>query len=110
MHLALFKDLARCLYRISFVSELFPEPETPVTHVMTPRGKSTSIFFRLFSLAPFTVINPVGFRRSAGTGIFIFPLRYAPVIDFLHLIMSFMLPAATTSPPCEPAAGPISTI
>ncbi len=41
-------------------SELLPEPETPVTHVMTPNGKDTSIFFRLFSLAPRTVIQPVG--------------------------------------------------
>ena len=30
--------------------------------------------------------------------------------DFLHFIMSFNEPAATISPPCEPAPGPTSTI
>ena len=110
IHLALFKNLARCLYSISLVNELFPEPDTPVTQVMIPRGICTSIFFRLFSLAPLIVIYPLGLRLSCGTGIFILPLRYAPVSDFLHFIMSFNEPAATISPPCEPAPGPTSTI
>ncbi len=47
-----------------------------------PRGKETSIFFKLFSAAPRTVIHPVGCLRSFGTGIWIRPLRYAPVTDF----------------------------
>ena len=110
MHLARFKDFARCLYRISFTRELFPEPDTPVTHVNTPSGISTSIFLRLFSLAPLTVIQPVGFLRFAGTGILILPLRYAPVSESLHAIISAAVPVATTSPPLRPAPGPISTI
>jgi hypothetical protein len=43
--------------------------DTPVTHVNTPSGISTSIFLRLFSLAPLTLIQPVGLRLFAGTGI-----------------------------------------
>ena len=73
--------------------------EFPVTHVITPNGNETSIFLRLFSLAPRTVIHPVGSRRSDGTGIRIRPLKYAPVTDSLHFMISFTLPAATTSPP-----------
>ena len=91
-------------------SELLPEPDTPVTHVTTPSGISTSIFLRLFSLAPRTFNQPVGLRLVAGTGILIFPLRYAPVIDSGHAIISLAVPTATTSPPFLPAPGPISTI
>ena len=40
--------LANALYTISFTKEDFPEPETPVTQVITPVGISTFIFFRLF--------------------------------------------------------------
>ncbi len=110
MHLARFRLLARCLYKISFTRELFPEPDTPVTQVMTPNGTFTSIFFRLFSCAPRTVIKPVDCLRSFGTGITNLPLKYAPVRDFSHAIISSTVPVATTSPPCSPAPGPISTI
>ena len=73
--LARFSFLANVLYKISLVSELFPEPDTPVTQVITPSGTSTSMFFRLFSFAPLIVRYPVGFLRSSGTGICILPLR-----------------------------------
>ena len=46
-----------------FTSELLPEPDTPVTQVITPSGKRTSIFLRLCARAPRTVIKPVGERR-----------------------------------------------
>ena len=36
---------------------------------------STSIFFRLFSAAPTTLIHPFGSARFSGTGIFTLPLR-----------------------------------
>ncbi len=39
---------ARDLYNISLTRSSFPEPDTPVTQVITPRGISTSTFFRLF--------------------------------------------------------------
>ena len=96
--------------KISFVSELFPEPETPVMQVITPNGISTSIFFKLFSLAPLIVRKPVGFLRSFGTGIWILPLRYAPVTESGFCMISSAVPHATTCPPCEPAPGPISTM
>ena len=110
MVLARFSFLARALYRISLTSELLPEPDTPVTQVMTPRGKSTLMFFRLFSAAPRTVIQPVGFLRSDGTGILSLPLKYAPVTDSWLSIISWAVPMAITCPPCSPAPGPISTM
>ena len=68
------------------------------------------MFFRLFSCAPMTFSQPDGFFRSSGTGIFIFPLKYAPVTEFLFFMISCAFPTATTSPPCSPAPGPISTM
>ena len=108
--LARFNFFARLLYKISLTSELFPEPDTPVTQVITPNGKLTSIFFKLFSSAPLTVKNPVGCFLSFGTGIFNSPLKYFPVIDSGHCIISSAVPIATSSPPCSPAPGPISTM
>ena len=108
--LARFRSLASCLYRMLFTRELLPEPETPVTQVITPSGIWTLIFFRLFSCAPITFKNPVGFRRTSGTGILIRPLKYAPVTDSSVFMISSGVPCATTSPPCSPAPGPISTI
>ena len=54
--------------------------------------------------------QPEGFLRSSGTGILILPDKYAPVMEFLFFMISRALPTATTSPPCSPAPGPISTI
>ena len=110
MVLARFSVFARCLYKISLTSELFPEPETPVTQVITPSGKSTLIFFRLFSAAPTTFSQPVGFLRTEGTGIFFAPLKYCPVTESGHAIISCAFPTATTFPPCSPAPGPMSTM
>ena len=109
MHLARFRSLARRLYRISFTRELFPDPDTPVTQVMIPRGISTFTPFRLFSLAPSTFRKPVGARRSPGMGIASSPLRYFPVTDSGICMISSAVPQATTSPPWEPAPGPMST-
>ena len=106
---ARFRSLASRLYRISLTRELFPDPETPVTQVMTPSGKFTLIFFRLCSFAPTTFSHPVGFLRSDGTGIFSSPLKYFPVMEFGFFIRSSAVPIATSSPPCSPAPGPIST-
>ena len=43
-------------YRMSPTRELFPLPLTPLTTVKAFSGKVTSISFRLFCMAPFTVI------------------------------------------------------
>lgn len=60
--------------------------------------------------APTTFNHPLGCLRSCGTGILILPDKYAPVIEFSFFMISFAFPTATTSPPCSPAPGPISTI
>lgn len=56
----------------------FPEPETPVTAVSTPSGKATSMSWRLFSRAPWTVSRREGStgRRISGIAIDLLPVRY----------------------------------
>ena len=46
--------LSRCtaLYRMSSARVDFPDPETPVTQVILPRGILTSISFKLWAAAP----------------------------------------------------------
>ena len=46
---------------------------------------------------------------AAAEGIEIRPERYAPVTDSGQAMISSTFPVATTSPPCLPAEGPIST-
>lgn len=43
-----FNSFAIVLYNTSFTKVLFPEPETPVTHINCPSGNFTFIFFKLF--------------------------------------------------------------
>src|ERR1043166_4902649 len=47
-----------------WISELFPDPATPVTTTSTPNGMSTSTSWRLCSLAPRTSSTPEGFRTD----------------------------------------------
>src|SRR5215510_5196451 len=47
-----------------WISELLPDPATPVTTTRTPSGMSTSTFFRLCVRAPRTFITPDGFRTD----------------------------------------------
>ena len=55
-----------------------PDPDTPVTAVIIPKGKSTVKFCKLFSDAPviFTVLSASTGLRLVGTGIFFLPDRY----------------------------------
>ena len=46
-----------------------PEPETPVTQVITPRGMVTSMPRRLLAAAPRSVRQPFGWHRLPGRGI-----------------------------------------
>ena len=114
MHFPPFSDepynfFAKFLYNTSFISELLPDPETPVTHVNTPNGIFTSKFLRLFSFAPLIVIETgFAFLLFLGTGIFFLPLKYWPVIEFGTFFISSAVPWAITFPPCTPAPGPIS--
>src|SRR3954454_12670782 len=47
-----------------WISELLPEPATPVTTTSTPRGMSTSTSRRLLVLAPRTASAPVACRTE----------------------------------------------
>ena len=85
--------LATLLYSISFISVLFPEPETPVIHTNLPNGIFTFRFLRLFSLAFIISINsPFPSLTVSGTSIVLFPLKYIPVIEFGLFIISSNVP------------------
>src|SRR5215211_9190294 len=47
-----------------WISELLPDPATPVTTTSTPRGISTSTFCRLWVYAPRTSSTPEGVRTD----------------------------------------------
>ena len=69
-----FISLAKYLYNTSFTKVDFPEPETPVTQLNTPRGIFTLIFFKLFSIAFIISIDlPFDFLRFLGIEIFCLP-------------------------------------
>ena len=100
---------AKAFFKISFTNVDFPEPDTPVTAINFPRGKSTLTFFKLFSAAPVKRMDcPFPARRSAGVGISRFPERYCPVSECSLAATSSGVPAATISPPACPAPGPTS--
>ena len=130
---ARFSRRASVLNSTSLMSELFPDPLTPVTAINERSGRLTSIFFRLFCRAPRIVKNSfagnsnaarksasvasigTGFagvlteiRRLFGTGIDSLPDRYWPVSDAFDLSTCFGGPNAVISPPRSPAPGPKS--
>ncbi|TWF76524.1 hypothetical protein FHX44_112414 [Pseudonocardia hierapolitana] len=89
-----------------WISELLPDPATPVTTTSTPSGMSTSTARRLCVLAPRTSMAPDGVRtdgfseaRSSRCRPVIVPLARSPST----------VPSKTTSPPAEPAPAPTST-
>src|SRR4030095_2635228 len=47
-----------------WISELLPDPATPVTTTSTPSGMSTLTFFRLWVRAPRTFMTPDGFLND----------------------------------------------
>ena len=88
------------------ISELLPDPATPVITTSTPSGMSTSTSCRLFVSAPRTSSTPDAARtdglseaRSS---------RWRPVSVPLARSPS-TVPSKTTSPPAVPAPGPRST-
>ena len=89
-----------------WISELLPDPATPVTTTSTPSGMSTSTSCRLLVLAPRTSSTPDGVRtdgfREARSS------RCRPVSVPLARSPS-TVPSNTTSPPAVPAPGPRST-
>ena len=106
---ALCSALCSAGANIPDTSDDLPEPETPVTAVIQPKGNVALIDCKLLCLAPLTLIFClVGFLRLSGTGMICFPLRYAPVIDSGVFITSSGVPLATIMPPSRPAPGPRS--
>ena len=93
--------------RISFIKVDFPLPETPEITVRTSKGTSTSMFLRLFCLAPFILMNSFGFLLVFGTSISNLPVKYFEV-KVSASFNSLKFPAKTNSPPKNPASGPIS--
>ena len=73
---------------VEVTSEDFPDPETPVTATMQPRGILTSMSCRLFWRAPVTTSqrSSSGVARSSGRGMLSLPERYAPVTLSLLLM------------------------
>ena len=54
----------------------FPLPETPVTQMSVPSGKSTVAFFRLLPVAPTSVsFFPLPWRRVGGMAMVFLPFR-----------------------------------
>ena len=47
-----FNALAAAVNRVSLINVDLPEPETPVTHVISPAGMSMSTFRKLLPVAP----------------------------------------------------------
>ena len=83
----------------SLTKDDLPEPDTPVTTVITPIGILTLIFFKLFLLASITSKNLSDFLLSLGTSSFNFLDKYKPVKELGFSITSFGVPIATISPP-----------
>ncbi len=65
--------------KVRLIKVDFPEPETPVTQVIMPKGMVKSTFLRLCPLAPESLITSSGrgdWVRCLGTAIFNLPERY----------------------------------
>ncbi len=92
--------------RTSFIKVNFPEPETPDITTRFSSGISTSMFLKLFCLAPLIWINSLAFRRLSGTLISSFPVRYYAVSKS-EFLSSLKFPAKTSSPPKITCSGPI---
>src|SRR5690606_29120577 len=95
-------SLAASANRVSLTRVDLPEPDTPVTQVISPAGISRSTSLRLFPLAPYRrrVIFGFGLWRLAGTSIFRLPDRYWPVSERGERTRSSRVPWPTISPPC----------
>ena len=97
--------------RLSRMSVVLPEPETPVTTVRRPFGISTSSGFTVWMRSVERWIAP--FWKSLLSGAFCrempcFPAKNGPICEFSFILMSSVVPSAMTWPPFAPASGPIS--
>ena len=95
---------------MSITREDFPEPETPDTVTIFPKGKRKSTAFKLCPVAPQRLSHSAGLLSlRVGTAIRFAPERYCPVSERGLCMISSGVPMAITSPPSSPAPGPRST-
>src|SRR5262249_9457004 len=71
----LFNNAAVSGYSASITNELFPDPETPVTHVSAPSGNLAVTFLRLCTATFVSVSHCRDDRRRGGSGIRSSPRR-----------------------------------
>ncbi len=89
-----------------WISELLPEPATPVTATRTPSGTSTDTSWRLWSRAFRIAIDPRGDRGSGFNACRTSRWRPVAVPDAARPSTG---PSNTIVPPWGPAPGPMST-
>ena len=98
--------------KLSRISVVLPEPDTPVTTVSRPLGISTFKGFTVWMAAVERCILPSANSSPAQTRsltwISAVPARNGPIWDALFWAISGIVPWATTCPPLAPAWGPIS--
>ena len=92
--------------RQPWISELLPEPATPVTATSTPSGTSTETSLRLWSRAFRIGIEPRGARGSGFSSCRTSRWRPVAVPDAMR---PSTVPSYTMVPPWGPAPGPMST-
>ena len=110
VRVALWWWLERAGYKMSMINEDLPDPDTPVTAVKMPRGKDTSIFFKLWWVAPVIFIDSFEpFLLFLGIGMLSLPDRYPPVNESGWAKRSLTVPCTIIFPPSRPARGPTST-
>ncbi len=99
--------------RTSCSSVLLPAPLRPQRTVRRPAGKATSMFFKLWTRASFTVNQETPSfgpqrRREPRIGWTSGAPRRRPVAELVFLAISRQVPSATIRPPLRPAPGPRS--
>ncbi len=109
-----FISALRAGIRLSSISVVFPDPDTPVTAVSLPFGISTVRALTVCMGEMERLIRPSSNILPAGTCLptFIFgpPVRNFPIFERGSFIISSTVPFAMTRPPSAPAPGPSSMI
>ena len=108
----LLMTASRAGIRLSRISVVLPEPETPVTAIIRPLGKSASSGLTVWICPVERWILPMENISCAGTclprSIILSPDRNGPIRDAGSFSISARVPLAITVPPWAPASGPIS--
>ena|GEM_PF-4206386 len=98
--------------RLSKISVVLPEPETPVTAISRPLGMSKSRAWTVCKGAVDSLICPCanmasGVAVSRITG-FSLSAKNPAMSELVFFATALIVPCATICPPCSPAFGPIS--